>query len=443
LLRVPNGCSTVCRRTPHGLGHAVEPGLHGIKDAGAYAFGWCYPFSDLRTAQAKVGTGRRPGIPEGYVGTLATGPISGLRLIGISPKRASLLPKVNSRRHRTLYCHISPVRRSVASRKSVKIRIMPGGVAATFSESEDFETALRSEGCLSLVITGRGQFRAHLTKIILQSFRLSAGDEQLSRIAFIAVPDDMVLISFPIGKGTLPVYGGIRMRVGDIMTLSPGEQVHARTDGQRRWGAIWVPVAQLVDYGRALTGAPFSIPPVAQRWRPGTAAGRELRSLHTAATRIAVTRPQLFANVHATHGLEQQLIYAIVNCLSAGSADAGGAAARRRQDVMAQFERLLHTQPDRAIRVEEICATLGVSPGLLRRLCAEHLGMSPITYDRRRRMSLARRALRHKGAKTATVAETARRYGFRQPGRFAIIYRAAFGESPSATLRQARDRSIV
>jgi hypothetical protein len=89
---------------------------------------------------------------------------------------------------------------------------MPGSATATFSEPEDFEAALRSEGCLSLVITERGRFRARLTQITLHSLRLSAGDEQLSRIAFITVPAGMVLISFPIGNGALPVYGGLKMQ---------------------------------------------------------------------------------------------------------------------------------------------------------------------------------------------------------------------------------------
>ncbi len=320
---------------------------------------------------------------------------------------------------------------------------MPGSVTATFTEPEDFEAALRSEGCLSLVVTGSGQFQARLTQITLQSFRLLAGDERLSRIAFIAVPAGMVLISFPIGNGSLPVYGGLQMRIGEIMTLGPGEHMHARTEGRRHWGVILLPMAELVEYGCALTGAPFSIPPVAQRWRPPPAAGRDLRSLHAAATRMAVIRPQVVVDAQAARGLEQQLILAIVHCLSEEPADVGGAAARRHRDIMARFERLLQTQPDRDMHVTEICGALGVSQRLLRSLCVEHLGMSPITYDRRRRMSLARRALRHNGAETATVAEIARRHGFRQPGRFAVIYQAAFGESPSTTLRRARDQSIV
>jgi AraC family transcriptional regulator, ethanolamine operon transcriptional activator len=69
--------------------------------------------------------------------------------------------------------------------------------------------------------------------------------------------------------------------------------------------------------------------------------------------------------------------------------------------------------------------------------------MGPTAYDRLRRMSLVRRTLRHANADVARVSEVARRYGFADPGRFAVEYRAAFGELPSATLRQASGREIA
>jgi AraC-like DNA-binding protein len=317
---------------------------------------------------------------------------------------------------------------------------MPGSVTSVFSEAEDFETALRSEGFLSLLVTARGQFRARLTQIALRRFRLSAGTEQLSRIAFISVPVDHLLISFPIGKGAAPVFGGIRIRGGEMMILGPCEQVHARIEGPHRWGAIWVPVEELVKHSRILTGVPFSIPPIAQRWRPSPANGRNLRDLHAAATRVAASRPEVITDLQAAHGLEQQLIHAVVECLSDGSGDMHPAPARRKQEIMARFEQLLGAQPDRSARMKEICASLGVSRSLLCGLCAEHLGMSPIAYDRWRRLSSARRALRRRTAEHLRISEIARCHGFADAGRFAAAYRIAFGELPSLTVQRARIR---
>jgi AraC-like DNA-binding protein len=317
---------------------------------------------------------------------------------------------------------------------------MPGSATMVFSEPEDLETALHADGYLGLWVTGRGQFRARLTRVALNCLHLYAVEEQLPRIAFIAVPADMMLISFPIGAGAVPVYGGIGMQADKIISIGPGQHVHARTDGPCRWGAIWLPVKEMVRYGGALTGAPFVIPPFIQIWRPPQVVGKDLHRLHATATRIAEIHPRALVAAEAAHGLEQQLIHAVVECLSAGSGGEVTAAARRHQDMMVGFERLLQAHPARDLGITETCAALGVSDRLLRSVCAEHLGMSPTGYDRLRRMSLVHRALRRAGPRAASVSGIAQRHGFRDAGRFAINYRTAFGELPSATLRRGEVR---
>ena len=313
---------------------------------------------------------------------------------------------------------------------------MPGSVTSAFSEQEDFEAALHAEGCLGLLITSRGQFRAQLTQIALHRLHLSAAEEHLSRIAFVAVPADTVLMSFAIGTALSPIWGGIAAQTGEIVTLGPGQRIHARTEGVSRWGMIRLPVEDLTRYGRALTGAPFAVSSGARCWRPPAAAGRELRQLHAAAIRVAQARPQALVDAEAGHGLEQQLIHALVNCLSAGSAEEATQVRRRHQDIMVRFEDLLQTQPDQNLPIQEICTGLDISERTLRTLCAEQLGMSPTGYLRLRRMSQVQRALGRRDADAVTVSEAAMRHGFRSFGRFAADYRALFGELPTATLRR-------
>jgi AraC-like DNA-binding protein len=319
---------------------------------------------------------------------------------------------------------------------------MPSITTSAFDEREDFETALRA-GCRGLVVTGRGQFRAQLTLIRLYRLRLSAVEEQLSRIAFVAVPADMVITAFPIGNTTLPIRGGARALQDEILILPPGEQLHVRTDGLHRWGSIWTPVEDLVRYGGALTGTRFAVPPVAQCWRPPRAAGNCLRSFHAAAMRMAAIRPQTLVNAEAARGLEQQLIHALVECLSTGSADASTLIKRRHQEIMVRFERLLQAQPERNLSISEICGELDVSERRLRALCAAHLGMGPIGYDRLRRMSLVHRIFLREYGDAVSISEVARRHGFRALGRFSVNYRAVFGETPSSTLRRGSGRYMV
>ena len=85
----------------------------------------------------------------------------------------------------------------------------------------------------------------------------------------------------------------------------------------------------------------------------------------------------------------------------------------------------------------ELCALIGVTERTLRSCCAEFLGISPSRYVLLRRLKRVRIALRDADPNTADVAELARYCGFTELGRFAGVYHAAFGETPSTTLRRA------
>ena len=311
---------------------------------------------------------------------------------------------------------------------------MPGSVTSVFSEADEFGAALLEEGYLGLLATGPGAFRARLTRVALHRIRLSAAEEYLPRIAFVAVPHDLILVSLANRSGPSPIWGGTETRAGDMITLGPGERLHTRIDGPCRWTAIRMPDRDLVGYGQALSGSGFDVPPAA-RWHPAPAALRELRQLHQTAIRMAETRSRALVDIEAVHGLEQQLIHALIECLSAGPNDMETLAAGRHREILARLEDLL--RGERFWRITEISAALGVSERTLRICCEEQLGMGPTEYVRRRRMQLVHRALRKGKLDAASISAVARRYGFHNLGRFAANYRALFGELPSATLRRS------
>jgi len=240
-----------------------------------------------------------------------------------------------------------------------------------------------------------------------------------------------------------PIWGGIGLQRDDFLLLGPGETSYARTDGFTRWATIRVPLKTLVAYSTALTGAAFDISSLARHWRPPRMAGRHLRGLHNAAIRMAASRPQLLVDAMAAHGLEQQMIHAIFECLATAKAGNEIRAKLRDQEIMARFQKLLQCKQGCPTSMMEICATLRVSNLLMRRLCSEHLGMSISTYDRLRRLSLARRALRRGRSATTSVTVIAHQNGFRDVHRFIKSYHEAFGESPCATLQRSQNRSIA
>jgi AraC-like DNA-binding protein len=311
---------------------------------------------------------------------------------------------------------------------------MPGSSTSVFGDPDEFAAALRAEGVVRFLTTGQGQFCARLTRIALHRLALTSGEEELPRIGFVAVPADMLVVAIAIGGEGSPVWGGIEAQTSEIVTAGPGERVHALTTGPGQWGAIRIPRQTLLEYGRSLTGAALAVPTGVARWRPAPAAGRYFFGLYRTAIRTAQSRSRIFADVDAAHGLEQQLLHAFIECLSAGPAHQETPAARRHREVLACFEDLLEAGSRR--RMTDICAALGVSQRLLRECCEAHLAMSPNRYRHRRAMQNVRRALRSGDPQTTTVSEVAGKHGFRDLGRFAGSYRAIFGELPSATLHR-------
>jgi len=268
---------------------------------------------------------------------------------------------------------------------------MPGSVTSVFGEAGDFAAALCAEGAPSLLVNAAGEFRARLTQIALNHLRLSAPEERLPRVALVAVPADTILVSLARGRASAPIWGGVRLGADEIMTLGSGQRLHMRTDGPCRWGSIWLPAAELVHYGSALSGVDFALPSAARLWRLRPAMSRHLRHFHSAGIEAIERRSNAFIGGETAHGLEQQLIEALVEGLANGSAIEAEPATCERMDIALRFEALLHAEPERCLRIAEIRTMLGVSARALRIACEEQLGMGPLAYVRRRRMQQVHR----------------------------------------------------
>ena len=88
------------------------------------------------------------------------------------------------------------------------------------------------------------------------------------------------------------------------------------------------------------------------------------------------------------------------------------------------------------ISVVDIAAAARLSVRGLQAAFRRNLGMTPQAYVRRVRLAAAHADLLIGNAGAVKVAEIARRWGFHHLSRFAKVFRAEFGESPSDTLRR-------
>ncbi|SDD08460.1 AraC family transcriptional regulator [Auraticoccus monumenti] len=87
------------------------------------------------------------------------------------------------------------------------------------------------------------------------------------------------------------------------------------------------------------------------------------------------------------------------------------------------------------VGVEEVARAVGVTQRALQYTFRRHLDTTPTAYLRRVRLQRAHDELvRADPRDGTTVAAVAARWGFHHPGQFAALYRAEFGQRPSATL---------
>lgn len=312
---------------------------------------------------------------------------------------------------------------------------MRGVGTAILTEPDDYEVSFRGAKII-VVPTGHGHFKTRLTCMELPNLHLYLSQEDLARIAYISLEPQRFFISLPMSFDPPPIWRGTELRSDEVVLHSIGEHMHQRTNGASCWAFMSLTPNILAKYGKAFIGVDLVPPAVGRIMRPPAGAAVRLRRQCARACRVAELKPDNIAQGEAARSLEQDLLYAIVKCMTPPDTHEHGAKSQYHTSIMERFEELLAADTSRQLRISEMCTALGVPERTLRLCCAEMLGMGPSQYVRLLRLKLVRSALRHPRAAGTTIAQIAGQYGFSEFGRFAIVYRLAFGERPSATLQR-------
>ncbi len=313
---------------------------------------------------------------------------------------------------------------------------MPGSGTRTFLEPDHFEASLR-QAQIEIVLALSPPFKARLTWAELHDLEVLRSEEDFPRVAYVCLGPQLSFVTFPAHSGPVPVWDGTELRPGEIVFHGRGERLHQSTPGSFVWNVIALDPFQLEQYGRALSGKPFSLPSEGKILRPSPRNLARLRRLHAQVCRLAETRPKLLAHTEVARAIEQGLIQTLVACLTATSMRADGAIKRRHASIMIRFEEVLADHLGEPLHTTELCELIGVTERTLRSCCAEFLGMSPVRYVLLRRLRRARVALRDAAPDGVTLLELVRGFGFTELGPFEAAYRAAFSETPLTTLQRA------
>jgi AraC-like DNA-binding protein len=320
---------------------------------------------------------------------------------------------------------------------------VPAIARFTFSDPAELRDVIHSAE-VKIVSTGPGPFRAELTTVNFPRLSILHGRISLPLVAHTAQLPGRSSIFFLADAEQQPMHAnGKEFPPSWIAHPSRGSEDYLRAHAESRWAVVYLPTSDLSAASLALRGRELSAPATTQLSRPTTAPMARLLRLSRLANRFASDEAILVCRPQVEKAIEQALLEATVGCLDTGD-DADLVSENPGYDVvMRRFERALEAHEGEPLFLSELCAEIGVSDRVLRRHCQKRLGIGPRRYLWLRRMHMARRALALADPSSTNVTEIATGNGFAELGRFAVQYRALFGEMPSATLRRAPELAPV
>lgn len=298
----------------------------------------------------------------------------------------------------------------------------------SFTDLDDFLETLKPDLVTKTTIIQRGTYRVDMKYINLDELRLSWFEEQLPRLAHSALVPGFHAIQFQTHAGQPSFVCGLQVSLGDIVMLKAGAEAHSRIGAGQRSGRILVAHDELTETAEALLGREVKTLSSTHRFRPPAPLFSWLMDLYLRTLEhIKPIHPEV------TRAMRGAIMHALISCIDAAPAEH---AHYSYSTIMRRFEQCIEANSDRPLYLTDLCKAVGVSDRTLRNCCYEYLGMGPKRYLWLRRMHQARQALQSADSGAATVTDVAMNYGFGELGRFAVAYRALFGERPSTTLRR-------
>ncbi len=318
---------------------------------------------------------------------------------------------------------------------------MPNSVLATFGDSETLSGALAADFALSLVPTRSGRFQARLARLELDHLVLLRAVTTLPFIAFLKVPDHLLMFVLADEHASGSIWDGADIGEHDIVALGPGQAAYARAHASAGWSAICVPMRYFAHYAHAVVRQRWPLPGIAHLHASSGFDSRMVYELCSAAMRLTHHRMRTLPGRDAAYGLEQQITHALIDCLSAGPAQAVLKSSRKGLDLSEQFEGFMRSRlHGRRLTSGEIGKALGHSASFVSSFSRSRLGVDPEVYGCLLRLWAIRRLFLSRGSGTLNIAGVARQYGFRHTAQLAQSYHCLFGELPSETLDRCRPR---
>ena len=252
-------------------------------------------------------------------------------------------------------------------------------------------------------------------------------------------PPDMFGFAVPLRVGSKTHWWGAALHEKGLPATMPGGIHVEMSPGQQH-------LIALVDLGLLHDSMPDELCVAVEK----AACGHVLPTSRSAVARLGATfsalldgamaHPQALHHPNALRCMEQDLLAAFRRSLMVPlpAPRCVGRAVRQR-GLQRAIEYLRAMDPG-SVTVADLCTAACVTERTLQYAFRENFGLSPLGFLHLRRYHATQRDLLAGDGESASVNEIAQRNGFYEMGRFAVRYKALFGESPSATLNRHCDR---
>ena len=127
---------------------------------------------------------------------------------------------------------------------------------------------------------------------------------------------------------------------------------------------------------------------------------------------------------------------ALLECYPSNVAKSDLAGDPALPETLKHAMAFIHGHIAAGVSINDVAAAVHLTPRAVQYLFRRRLDTTPTEYMRRVRLHRAHLELLAGERSNTTVTEIAQRWGFTHRGRFAVLYRQTYGQSPHTTLRQ-------
>lgn len=176
-------------------------------------------------------------------------------------------------------------------------------------------------------------------------------------------------------------------------------------------------------------------------WRPRSRAA--VRAWHRALDYVTAG----LASADTAHqpliaaGMANLIAGALLECYPSNLTEQDPASDSALPETLKEAVSFIHRHTAEDIGINDVAEAVHLTPRAVQYLFRRQLDTTPTEYMRRIRLGHAHQELVAATAATSTVTEIAQRWGFAHTGRFAVLYRQTYGQSPHTTLRQQASSS--